>query len=270
MSDWTLLLPPSEGKAPAPASGACFKDTHKRPASNAFRELDPLRFQIMDSLQEVLERGHGLEKIFDVTGESLQEAIVINREIQKAPVLAARDLYNGVMYQAIAYSSLKAAEKKLFNTQTLIFSGAYGLLRPSDKIPPYKLKMGANLGGVVGKVVTYWKRPVSEILRRELRGSVVWDFLPDQHRRAWDGTGEILARHQVKFVKRIVRDGIAEYKTISHHSKSLKGSLIRHLLRKNATKPADLEDFVHEDGYRFNPELSVRNKRASVLVFSAE
>ncbi|MCC5875757.1 MAG: peroxide stress protein YaaA [Candidatus Sumerlaeia bacterium] len=270
MSDWTLLLPPSEGKAPAPASGPCFEEIRKRASSNSFRELDPMRLQIFDALAEVLERGHGLEKLFDVTGESLQEAIVVNRDISTAPVMVARDLYNGVMFQAIAYSSLKGPEKKLFNNQTVIFSGAFGLVRPADKIPPYKLKMGANLGGAVGKVVTFWKRPVSEILRRELRGKVVWDFLPDQHRRCWDGTGEIVARHQVKFVKRIVRDGIAEYKTISHHSKSLKGSLIRHLLRKNATKPGDLEDFVHEDGYRFNPELSVRNKRASVLVFSAE
>jgi uncharacterized protein len=270
MSDWILLLPPSEGKAAAPLSGPCFEEIRKRTASNSFRDLDPFRLQLMDALEEVLERGLGLEKLFDVTGESLQEAIVINREVRRAATLPARDLYNGVMYQAIGYSSLKADEKKLFNSHSLIFSGFFGLLRPTDRIPPYKLKMGANLGGMVGKVVAFWKRPVSEILRREVRGKVVWDFLPDQHRRTWDGTGEIVARHQVKFVKRIVRDGIAEYKTISHHSKALKGALVRHLLRKNASKPGELEDFVHEDGYRFNPELSVRNKRASVLVFSAD
>lgn len=270
MSDWILLLPPSEGKAAAPSGGSSFEEARKRRTSNYFCELDPLRLQLFDALEEVLERGAGLEKLFDVTGDSLQEAILINREIRRASTLPARDLYNGVMYQAIDYTTLKAAQKKAFNKQTVIFSGAFGLLRPSDRIPPYKMKMGANLGGVVGKVVSYWKRPVSEILRKELRGKVVWDFLPDQHRRAWDGTGEIVARHQVKFVKRIIRDGIAEYKTISHHSKSLKGALIRHLLSVKASTPGELQDFVHPDGYSFNPELSVLNKRASVLVFSSE
>jgi cytoplasmic iron level regulating protein YaaA (DUF328/UPF0246 family) len=86
----------------------------------------------------------------------------------------------------------------------------------------------------------------------------------------WDGTGEIAACHRVKFVKRIVRSGVAEYKTISHHSKSLKGALIRHLLAKNATKPSDLTDFTHDDGYRYYRELSVTSREGNLLVFAAE
>ena len=110
---------------------------------------------------------------------------------------------------------------------------------------------------------------MSEIIRQEVRGKVVWDFLPDQHKRLWDNTGEFVAHHQIKFVKRVIRSGVAEYKTISHHSKGLKGALIRHLLRRNAHEPSELHDFKHPDGYRYSEELSVNKSNDSVLVFAA-
>jgi cytoplasmic iron level regulating protein YaaA (DUF328/UPF0246 family) len=238
--------------------------------ANAFDALDRHRDLVIDGLGAVLERAVGLEKFFEVTGEALTDAIRLNRAIRTSPTAPARSIYNGVMYEAIAYDSLKATEKKLFDKKALIFSGLFGLLRPTDHIPPYKLKMAADLGGVVGKLPQFWRRPVSELLRRELRGKVVWDFLPEAHRRVWDNTGETVARHQVRFVKRVVRSGIAEYKTISHHSKSLKGALIRHLLARNASEPEELHDFAHPEGYRFNRELSIFGRQESTLVFSAE
>ncbi len=242
----------------------------KSKKTNAFKELENLRELVLKELEAALERGAGLEKLFEVRGEALQEAVVINRCIRDSNALPARELYSGVMYDAVDYKTLKAAEKKLFDKQTLILSGLFGVLRPTDRIPPYKLKMSARLGGVVGKVAAYWRKPASEILRREVKGKVVWDFLPDQHRRVWDSTGEIKARHQVKFVKRVVRDGVAEYKTISHHSKSLKGALIRHLLANDAESPKALQTFVHPDGYQFNREMSVNGRRESLLVFAAD
>ena len=78
------------------------------------------------------------------------------------------------------------------------------------------------------------------------------------------------ARHQVKFVRRIVRSGVAEWKTISHQSKSLKGALVRHLLQKDANSPAALRDFTHPEGYHYEPSLSVESKREAQLVFAAD
>lgn len=270
MSDWVLLIPPSETKACPPGNGMIFDNAQKSRRTNAFKELDKPRAVLFESLEQVLARNGGWEDVFEVRGSSLEEALRLNRSFRESTTLPARDLYQGVMYKAIDYKTLGVKEKKLFDKQTLILSGLFGLLRPSDRIPPYKLKMGSNLGGVVGKVGNYWRRPVSEVLRRELRGKVVWDFLPDQYRRVWDNTGEIQADFQVKFVKRVIRSGVAEWKTISHHSKSLKGALIRHLLKKDAMSPKALKDFTHPDGYRYEPSLSVESKRSALMVFAAE
>jgi hypothetical protein len=269
MADWVLLIPPSEGKADAPTSGAVLSDVRSKSKCNAFAELDPLRDRVIDALQNRLERTVGLDKLFELTGKSLDDAIRLNRRIRETPVAAARDVYTGVLYEAVSFKSLKPAEKKLFEGRTLIISGLFGLLRPTDHIPPYKLKINSDLGGVVGKLPQFWRKPVSEIIRREIRGKVVWDLLPEQHRRVWDSTGESAARHEIRFVKRVVRDGVAEYKTISHHSKSLKGALIRHLLARNATTPDALTDFRHPDGYSFNQDFSVLGDRDSIIVFSA-
>lgn len=270
MGGWILLIPPSESKQSPKPGGKSYSDARKSRKLNAFDDLDPYRNVLLKTLEAVHERGIGLDQLYEVTGAALQEAIQWNQHILDAPTAPARDVYNGVMYQEINFTTLKAKERKLFDQNALILSGLFGLLRPTDTIPAYKMKIGANLGGAVGKLTHFWRRPVSEVLRHELRGKVVWDFLPDQHRRVWDGTGEVTARHQVKFVKRIIRSGVAEYKTISHHSKTLKGALIRHLLAKDGDSPKDLFDFVHKDGYRYNRELSVTSKRESVLVFAAD
>lgn len=270
MSDWVLLIPPSESKAAPPGNGMAFANARKTKRTNYFRELEPHRETLYGALESVLARTGGWEDIFEVRGQALEEALRLNRSFRDSTTLPARELYTGIMYQAIDLKKLKKAERDLFDRQALIMSAMFGLLRPSDRIPPYKLKMGANLGNVVGKVSNYWRRPVSEILRRELKGKVVWNFLPDQYRRVWDQSGEIVACHQVKFVKRVIRSGVAEWKTISHHSKSLKGALIRHLLAKDAASPKALKDFTHPDGYHYEPSLSVESRREALLVFAAE
>lgn len=270
MSDWALLIPPSETKATPPGNGMLFPNAQKSKRTNYFKELTPHRQLVMEALESVLHRNGGWEEVFEVRAEALEEALRLNRNFMNSTTLPARELYSGIMYQAIDFRTLGAAEKKLFDQQTIIFSGLFGLLRPTDRIPPYKLKMSANLGGMVGKIANFWRNPVSEVLRRELKGKVVWNFLPDQYKRVWDSTGEIRAEHQVKFVKRVIRSGVAEWKTISHHSKSLKGALIRHMLKKDAESPRALKDFAHPDGYHYEPSLSVESRRSALLVFAAE
>lgn len=270
MSNWVLLIPPSETKATPPGNGMAFANAQKSKRTNAFQDLEPHRKLVMDALEAVLSRNGGWEEVFEVRNDALEEALRLNRNYMNSTTLPARDLYQGIMYQAINFKTLTAKDRKLFDQSTLIFSGFFGLLKPTDRIPPYKLKMSANLGGMVGKVANYWRQPVSEVLRRELKGKVVWNFLPDQYKRVWDSSGEIRAEHQVKFVKRVIRSGVAEWKTISHHSKSLKGALIRHMLKKDAESPKALKDFTHPDGYHYEPSLSVESRRSALMVFAAE
>jgi cytoplasmic iron level regulating protein YaaA (DUF328/UPF0246 family) len=270
MANWILLLPPSEGKAPAPAEGKPLSELLTQKRSHSFPELTEYRLALVAALQEVLGRPGKFEELFEVKGPSLQQAIRDNRRILESPTLPARELYNGVLYEALNYPTLSKTQKAAFNANTLIFSGLYGVVRPGDRLAPYKLKAGADLGGMIGKLVHFWRPKLSTILRSECRGRVVWNFLPDPHIRMAEIPGDVVAQHHIKFVKRVVRSGVAEWKTISHHSKALKGALVRHLLATEATSPSDLRDFTHPDGYRYASHLSVENPRCSQIVFAAE
>ncbi|MCC6546997.1 peroxide stress protein YaaA [Candidatus Sumerlaeota bacterium] len=269
MSGWVLLIPSSESKALARPGAESYSKVRGNKKVDSFHQLNPHRRQVIAALHAALQRGTQLDVLLEATGPILMDAVRLNQNVEDSPAVPARDLYDGAMFDAIGLKSMKSSELKRFDTSVLMFSGLFGLVRPTDHIPPYRLKFGANLGGPVGKLLHFWRKPVSEILRHEVRGKVVWDFLPDQHKRLWDNTGEFAARHQIKFVKRVIRSGVAEYKTISHHSKSLKGALIRHLLRRNALDPSELHDFKHPDGYRYDEELSVNKANDSILVFAA-
>ena len=269
MKGWILLVPSSDSKAVARLGAESYGKVRQNRKANSFHQLEPYRRQVIAALRAALHRGTQLDVLFESTGAALMEAVRMNQTLEDSPAHPARELYEGPMFEAIGLNSMKASELKRFDASVLMFSGLFGVLRPTDHIPPYRLKFAANLGGSVGKLMHFWRKPVSEIIRQEVRGKVVWDFLPDQHKRLWDNTGEFVAHHQIKFVKRVIRSGVAEYKTISHHSKGLKGALIRHLLRRNAHEPSELHDFKHPDGYRYSEELSVNKSNDSVLVFAA-
>ena len=80
----------------------------------------------------------------------------INYKIKTSQDLSSISRYNGVLYDFLDYSSLDETTKSLFNDSIIIFSGLFGLLRPLDKIPDYKLKMGAKLIDGI-KLSKYWK-----------------------------------------------------------------------------------------------------------------
>ncbi len=270
MSHWLLLLPPSESKAHPPGNSVLYSTAVMKEEFNAFSDLQPLRDEILKGVKQAIARNQNLEKIFKVRDEALGEAVSFYEDFNANRTLPAIELYNGIMYQTINVAKLSKAARIRLDENTLILSGLYGLLKATDRVSNYKLPADANIGGFYGKVCAFWKNPVSDAIRQFSKGRVIWDFLPELHRKMWDGSGEWKARHQVKFVRKMVRGGVAEWKTISHHSKALKGAIIKKILEENIDRPSKLRNFVHEDGYKFSPSLSVLNDKESLLVFAAE
>lgn len=217
-----------------------------------------------------MDQGDGIGKLLELKGKALEAAADANRLLLESATLPAAQLYTGVMYGAIDYPTLEPAAKTLFDENTIIVSGLFGAVRPRDHLPNYKLKLSANLGGAIGKLEKYWRQPVSRIIARESKEKIVWDLLPDLHRKAWDGSGEFQERVQVKFAQRVYQDGIAKLKTVSHHSKALKGAFIRHLLTKDPSVPEEVTDFQHPDGYQYSEQFSQTSKGVTVLLFIKE
>jgi cytoplasmic iron level regulating protein YaaA (DUF328/UPF0246 family) len=105
----------------------------------------------------------------------------------------------------------------------VIFSGLLGLVGFDDRIPDYKLKMGAALPGI-GKVSTWWRPTLSTVLNSWLDDRLIIDLLPQEHRSAWQPDADLGERHLV------VNFQNDTGRTVGHDAKAAKGLLVRHLL----------------------------------------
>jgi len=249
-----ILLPPSEGKA----SGGNGDPLNL--GSLSFNSLDPTRARMVKALGQLSQRPRSSKKLLGVKGPALEKAMAENASLEVAPTLPAIERYTGVMYDAIDYRSLDGGARAVFSQSVVIMSGLFGMLRPSDKIPSYKLKMGAKLLRR-GTCAAIWKPLISKSLAdNDGAIGVIWDLLPNEHSAAWDPAKvPHEARFTVKFVERAAR---GQLKTVTHLSKLLKGALVRHIvLNSNEAGGADaarqlMAGVSHPEGYEFHPGLT--------------
>jgi len=268
MHNYAILLPPSEGKAAGGCDAQAWPDIAGDPASNAFATLDPRRRELIAALQGALksEPTPALQKLFGVKGEALATAIATNQQLPGGPLLPAIERYTGVMFDFMEVATLPAPARQAFDKHAILFSGLWGLLRPTDLIPDYKLKMDARLPGI-GNAALFWRPEISRTLNEIVEGQVVWDLLPGAHGKAWDHKASMAARWQVKFVERMEKNGEVKYRTVSHWSKALKGALVRFICEHGATEPEALKGFEHPLGYVYRPDQSKLKSDGGMLFF---
>lgn len=257
MTKYTILLPPSEGKADGGRTRRFWPHIAGDPRLDHFSELNPHRQEVIDALQQalaLLPRAE-LEALFGVKDDALDAAIAANRSVLESALLPAIERYTGVTFDFLDYAGMDSKTQRAFRSHAILFSGLWGLLHPADLIPDYKLKIDAALPGI-GLLTSFWRPHISAALNPLLDGHVVWDFLPGAHSRAWDGKARMKAHWSIKFVERVEKKGEISYRTISHWSKALKGALVRYICANGITRPAAFADFTHPQGYAYAPELS--------------
>ena len=246
-----ILLPPSEGKATG-GTGAPWA-----PGSGSFPELDTSRAKVAAALKRAMRsNATSVGKLLGVKGDALAAARDGNREVLTRPTMAAIERYTGVLYDALDYASLPARSRKRGDDQLVVFSGLWGLVRPTDPLPDYKLKMGASLAPY-GRLATFWRPQITAALDPLVNGRTVWDLLPNEHAAAWQpDDGSFGARISVRFVDDVGDGPERKLTVVSHWNKLLKGALVRHILATQIDDPTGLAAFDHPLGYRYVPSLT--------------
>ncbi|MEM1041365.1 MAG: YaaA family protein [Bacteroidota bacterium] len=253
MADFAILLASAEGKAPGgnPLAPDMF-DYRTSNTFNYFSDLNPERRGIIKELQSVIQDSdeRALEKLFGVKGATLEEAVRVNLDVFGSPLLAAVDRYNpGVMYASMEFPELPTGAQRRLLENGVIFSGLFGLLRPDDLIPNYRLKMDARLPEA-GKLSAFWKPMLSQALNDALKGKFVWDLLPGAHRDAWDDDGSYRALVQVKFYD----ENSGERKAVTHNVKQLRGALVNYIVRDPAESIEALLDWEAPGGFELDED----------------
>ena len=239
-----VLLPPSEGKAPS-GRGAPLKTE-----SLSLPGLTPAREAVLGELVELCAGDE--EKAREVLGlsEGLRGEVAKNAELLTAGARPAGEIYTGVLYDALDLASLDAAAKKRATRSLLVFSGLWGAVRISDRIPSYRCSMGVKLPGI-GALGAYWRTPMAAVLPEAAGDGLVLDLRSSAYAAAWKPKGEVAGRTaSVRVLHAPTR------KVVSHFNKATKGRIVRGLLAAGAAPkgPAELVDALRELGYVMDVE----------------
>ena len=241
-----ILLPPSEGKAVGSRGRPLELD------SLSFPELGPVRERVLDALAAASSRPDALGVLGAPKGAA--DRVAANVHLRTEPTLAVRDLYTGVLYDALDLGSLDAPARRRAGRRLVVVSALFGALRPGDRVPSYRLSMDVDLPGV-GPLAPAWREPLDGVLPGAAGRGLVVDLRSSTYQAAWRPAGELAER---TVAVHVVRDGPGGRTAVSHMAKHARGLVARHLLATGAD-PATPEDLVAALGPAF--EASVDEPR---------
>ena len=227
-----ILTPPSEGKSIQNTVSKKFSETNfvfEKQVKEILMILKPLNENKIISTY-----GTNLEKAKDLHKNNLK---VFDNECSMAI-----ERYTGVVFSNLDWKSLDNNEKAYLNKNLRIFSGMFGLLKPNDLIPNYKLKMN------VLALTNFWKLHISNQLNKE---DLILDLLPAAHRKAFD-----LKKNVFKINFLINKDG--KLIQSAHAGKVVKGKFIRFLAQHSIQDFEELKKFSF-DGYKWNGDCFLKN-----------
>lgn len=256
-----VLLPPSEGKA-AGGSGAPLK-----PESLSLPGLAEARAAVLEELVELCV-GDEL-KAREVLGlsEGLRGEVAKNAELRCAVARPAGEIYTGVLYDALGLADLPAGARELAEESLLVFSGLWGAVRVTDRIPSYRCSMGVKLPGL-GALGAYWRGPMASVMPEASGDGLVLDLRSSAYASAWRPKGEPAGRTAtVRVLHSQMVGGVEKRSVVSHFNKATKGRLVRDLLVAGAVpgSPAELVTALRDLGYVVEAEAPVAASKAWAL-----
>jgi uncharacterized protein len=233
-----ILLPPSEKKA-TEGDGPPLDL-----ASLSFPELTAARRRVITALTRTCRRKDAPETLALPAGQ-IDEALARNRALKEAPALPVARLYTGVLYDNLDLPSLdaQAAAERI-----VVFSGLWGALRLTDRVPPYRLSMSVSLPPL-GRLGTFWKPAMTKAIRPS---GLIVDMRSGPYAAAWKAPRPAVA---VRVFRETTTGGVprgaagrahggeTQRTVVSHMAKATRGAIAHGLLKAGAD-PATPEELL--------------------------
>lgn len=164
--------------------------------------------------------------------------------------------FDGDVYGGLDAKRLTRADLVWAQSHIAILSGLHGVLRPLDRLQPYRLEMGTQLANPRGKdLYAYWGDTIAEHLNERIAADpvpVIVNLASQEYFRAADRR-QVLRPRVIECVFEDWKNG--QFKVISFFAKRARGLMARHAVKKRVRTPAGLKKFDTE-GYAFDAGAS--------------
>lgn len=221
-----VLLPPSETKRVGGDGPPLSLD------ALSFPELNQVRKQLLD---ELVELSADLAASRAALGLSPRQdgEIAGNASLWASPTLPALRRYAGVLYDALDAESLRGAAAARAGARLVIGSALFGLLRPGDPVPAYRLSAGSVLPGCAS-MLARWRPALEPAL------ATVDQLVVDLRSGSYAALGRLPG---AVAVRALTERADGSRTVVSHHNKAHKGRLAR-LLATTRAEPSDAAELL--------------------------
>ena len=236
-----ILLPPSEGKTAARRGKPLDLGALGSPL------LTPARECVLDALVNLCEGDPAVAASTLGVPKTQRELVELNAAVREAPTARADQVYSGVLYDALGFATLPGAAKRRAASRVAVTSSLFGLVRPGDRIPAYRLSGDATLPGL-GGVAAHWREHLGPAITGAVGRGLLVDLRSGMYAAFWRPPAGLAGR--VATV-RVLHEVDGTRKVVSHFNKATKGRIVRALLEdgRDPRTPVALAEVVRDLGW---------------------
>ena len=225
------------------------KATQPRLAKHSSELIDQLRTLSPEAVVKLMSISPKLAELNHARYQNYQPTFTSNNSRQ-AILAFTGDVYQGLTLADWSPENFAAAQQ-----QIRILSGLYGVLRPLDRMQPYRLEMGTKFDNTRGSnLYQFWGRTITELLNKDLQASssdLVVNLASNEYFSSVK-TKEL----QGQLITPVFKDEKnGKYKIISFYAKRARGMMADFIVRHQVQSTKALKTF-NTNGYQFDAGAS--------------
>ncbi len=165
------------------------------------------------------------------------------------------DVYDGLEAEHFTPAQIAWAQDRL-----RILSGLYGVLRPLDRIQPYRLEMSTRLPNPKGRdLYAFWGEALAEAINAAAKAvgtDIVINLASEEYAKAVSQKALKVQIISPQFKEASIRkDGGNQLRILALFAKRARGMMARHVIEKRGKSMKALQGFGY-GGYTYDPDLS--------------